>query len=155
MTVLSATLKSSRKPAAVRRRQRGFTLVELMVAVAVMGILSAIAYPSYSSHVRQSRTADAVALLALYQLSMEQASQDNGNYGVETCAVTVPAATPYFELSCVLGAGGQTYVATATGTNAMTGNTYTINEAGTKKTTAFVEPVTLPAACWLTREGDC
>ena len=37
----------------------GFTLIELMVAVAVVGILSAIAYPSYLQHVRKSRRADA------------------------------------------------------------------------------------------------
>lgn len=137
------------------RLERGFTLVELMVAVAVMGILSAIAYPSYASHVRQSRATDALALLAQYQLSMEQASQDNGNYGTTACAVALPGTTPYFRLSCVLGEDKQTYVATATGINAMAGNTYTINEAGTKRTTAFVGSAALPAACWMTREGDC
>jgi type IV pilus assembly protein PilE len=155
MTVLPVILKSRSGAATDRAPQLGFTLIELMVAVAVMGILSAIAYPSYSAHVRQSRATDALALLAQYQLSMEQASQDNGNYGVTTCAVTVPAATPYFELSCALGEGAQTYVATATGINAMAGITYTVDEAGTKKTTAFVDSVTLPAACWLTRAGDC
>lgn len=136
-------------------RGQGFTLIELMVAVAVVGILCAIAYPSYTKYVRQSRATDALATLAQYQLSMEQASQDNGNYGVKSCAVTVPAASAYFTLSCVLGSDSQTFVATAKGINAMVGHTYTIDEQGTKQTTEFVEASDLPAKCWMTRKGEC
>lgn len=137
------------------RLPQGFTLIELMVAVAIVGILSAIAYPSYADYVRRSRVTDGVALLAQFQLQMEQASQDNGNYGTTTCAISVPAATTYFTTTCALGKDGATYVATATGTGAMVGHTYTINEEGSKQTTAFVKPVTLPAKCWLARPGDC
>lgn len=126
-----------------------------MVAVAVIGILAAVSYPNYAEHVRQSRVSDALTLLAQYQLSMEQASQDNGNYGVTTCAVTVPAATPHFRLSCVLAADGQSFVATAAGIGAMAGYTYVINEEGAKQTTAYAGAAALPAACWLTRKAGC
>jgi type IV pilus assembly protein PilE len=135
--------------------QNGFTLIEVMITVAIVGILSAVAYPSYTDHIRRSRVADSLALLSKYQLTMEQASQDNGNYGTTACAVAVPAATAYFTISCTLGTGGLTYVATATGTGPLAGNVYTINESGTKATTAYFQSVTLPAACWLMRKGDC
>lgn len=46
-----------------RHAQRGFTLVEVMIAVAIVGILAAVAYPSYLSHVRKQRRADAQILL--------------------------------------------------------------------------------------------
>jgi type IV pilus assembly protein PilE len=126
------------------RPSRGFTLIELMVAVAIVGILSAVAYPSYTDYVRRGRVADALAQLGQYQLAMEQASQDNGNYGTTGCAVTLPGASAYFATSCVLGAGGT-----------MTGHAYTIDEEGNRRTTAFIKPVTLPASCWLVRAGDC
>lgn len=150
---VSSKIKNNTRPQP--RLTRGFTLIELMVAVAVVGILSAITYPAYTDYVRRSRVVDGVAQLAQFQLQMEQASQDNGNYGTTACAVTAPAATTYFTTTCALGKDGATFVATATGKGAMAGHTYTINEEGSKQTTAFVKSVTLPAKCWLARAGDC
>lgn len=133
----------------------GFTLIELMIVVVILGILSTLAYPAYTDYIRRGRVTDAVAQLAEFNLRMEQASQDNGNYGVDSCAVQVPAQTSYFKTTCELGEKGQSYVATATGQAAMAGHTYTIDDVGTKQTTAFIRPVQLPASCWLLSEGDC
>jgi len=148
------TSKTS-QPLAGCPRAAGFTLIEVMIVVVILGILSSLAFPAYTDYIRRGRVTDAVAQLAEFNLRMEQASQDNGNYGVETCAVPVPAQTSYFKTTCELGENGQSYVATATGQAAMAGHTYTIDDAGTKQTTAFIRPVQLPASCWLLSEGDC
>jgi type IV pilus assembly protein PilE len=70
--------------------RRGFTLIELMIAVAVVGILSAIAYPSYQDYVKKARRADAqTALLELVQF-MERLYTANGTYLMESDPPTLP-----------------------------------------------------------------
>ena len=60
---------------------QGFTLVELMIVVAIIGIFAAIAYPSYQSQVRKSRRADAqTALAELAQLQENFFAQNNNKY---------------------------------------------------------------------------
>jgi type IV pilus assembly protein PilE len=54
------------------KRQSGFTLIELMIVVAVVGILAAIAYPSYIDYVRKSKRSDAMAGLLRVQLEQEK-----------------------------------------------------------------------------------
>lgn len=62
------------------KQSRGFTLIELMIAVAVVGILAAIAYPSYLEQVRQSRRADATAVLVEAAQFMERFYTLNNRY---------------------------------------------------------------------------
>ena len=136
-------------------RKRAFSLIELLVAVAIMAILTAIAMPSYASYISRSRIGDALGPLAQYRLQMEQASQDNGNYGLTACAVTPPIDTLYFRFGCTPGAGAQTFVATATGHGAMAGYGFSVNQTGAQTTSAFPGRSALPATCWLSRIGDC
>lgn len=67
--------------------QRGFTLIELMIVVAIVGILSAIAYPSYAEYIRKGHRADARAGLLQMQQWLERASTATGVY-----PTTLPAA---------------------------------------------------------------
>ena len=55
-----------------KKQQRGFTLIELMIVVAVIGILAAIAYPSYQDQVRKSRRSDGFSALSDLQLAQEK-----------------------------------------------------------------------------------
>jgi type IV pilus assembly protein PilE len=136
-------------------RRRGFSLIELMIAVAIIAIMTVIALPSYAAYIQRSRIGDALAPLMQYRLQMEQSSQDNGNYGVTVCAVAPPTATPYFRFGCALAIGAQGFMATATGYGTMAAYVFSVDELGTQQTTAFPGAANLPKPCWLTRIGDC
>ena len=60
---------------------KGFTLIELMIAVAIIGIISAIAYPSYTEHVRKSRRAEVATLMYENSQILERWYSQNGSYG--------------------------------------------------------------------------
>jgi len=62
------------------QRARGFTLIELMIAVAVIGILAAIAIPSYNEQIRRGRRAEAHAELGRLQLAQERWRADRSAY---------------------------------------------------------------------------
>lgn len=106
---------------------RGFTLIELMIVVAVIGILSAIAYPSYQEHVRKTNRADAQATLMELSHFMERFYSANGKYLTSANAgptlpfTTTPkggAATNYNLSLSTVTAFAYTLTATATGSMA-------------------------------------
>jgi len=64
----------------MKHKNQGFTLIEMMIVVAVIGILSAIAYPSYTEYVRRGHRADARAGLLQAQLWLERGATATGVY---------------------------------------------------------------------------
>ena len=62
----------------------GFTLIEVMITVAIVAILGSIALPAYFDYVRRGQLPEAFSNLADYRVKMEQYYQDNRNYGTTT-----------------------------------------------------------------------
>ncbi len=143
------------------KRSRGFTLIEVMVVVAIIAILAAIAIPSYTDYVRRGRVTEAISTLSGFSVRLERYFQDNRTY-VGACApgtiAPLPAPTPNWVYACPV-LGGNAYGLTATGAvgSVVDGFTYTLNQAG-NRTTAMVAPSTWPISnnCWvLKRDGSC
>jgi type IV pilus assembly protein PilE len=140
-----------------QRRLRGFTLIELMVTVAVVSILAAIAMPSYGNYVRRSKVTEATSSLANMRVKMEQYFQDNRTYQNYVDASCIPATgsaiidARYFTYSC--GSDTTTYTITANGVQAkdMGGYQYKINQDNAKKSTV---PGGVEVNCWLTKPGE-
>jgi type IV pilus assembly protein PilE len=149
------------------RTQHGFTLIELMITVAIVAILAAVALPAYGDYVRRGQLPEAFAGMSDLRVKMEQYYQDNRNFGTTDCADVAPPAwagsTPtltyagsqFFTFTCALTAGGQGYTITATGSSGRAdGHTYTITHANVRGTTEF-KGNTVAAACWLAKGSEC
>lgn len=138
------------------RSHAGFSLVELMVALAIAAIIAAFALPAYRDHTMRSRIPEATSGLLLTAMRLEQFYQDRRSYSDGArCGVDLPTSE-FFTFSCEPAADGQSFLLVATGTQggAMEGFTYTLDQQGMTRTTA------LPAAwgtasrdCWISRRG--
>ncbi|HLA75231.1 MAG TPA: type IV pilin protein [Gammaproteobacteria bacterium] len=87
----------------MRQTQRGFTLIELMITVAIVGIIAAIAYPSYIDSVRAGRRSEAMSALLKIQLDQEKYRANNTSYG--SLAACSPAAAGCWVISSTAGTG--------------------------------------------------
>jgi type IV pilus assembly protein PilE len=99
-----------------RRRASGFTLVELCVVLAVVGVLATVAWPSYKSQLQRSRRADAVAALLRLQFEQEKHRTHHGLYASQLSALGASGAPRSSEglYDIELLGGGDRYEARAT-----------------------------------------
>jgi prepilin-type N-terminal cleavage/methylation domain-containing protein len=146
----------------LQRGQAGFTLIELMIVVAIIAILAAIALPIYTTYITRSKLTDAQNNLSAARVSMEQFYQDNRAYfsssSSSTCGATMPTSK-YFTLTCALESS-TTYLITATGDSgtSVADFTFTIDQNNDRTTTSVASgwySSTLPASCWVTNKGTC
>ena len=142
---------------------RGFTLIEVMITVAIVGILAAIALPSYFDFVTRSKIIDGITKLGDFRSKMEKYFMDNRTYlNVNGAACGLPDPLPstadYFTITCgPPAATATTYTIVATGIAArgMGSFVYTVDQTNAKASTG---PTgwTAGVGCWaLRKDGSC
>lgn len=139
------------------RYTTGFTLIELMVVVAVIAILSTIAIGAYGNYVLSSKLSESFAMLGDYRLKMEQYKQDTRYYyadplNTNICGVPLPSTNKYFSFSCTIAASGAQFTAIASnqagvGLGKATDYSYSINQDGAQNTPTFAG-ATGPSGIW-------
>ncbi|WP_394752085.1 type IV pilin protein [Crenothrix sp.] len=82
----------------MKQKQQGFTLIELMIAVAIVGVLASIAVPNYQKSVMKSRRADAKGALVSLANAMEKHYTEMGSY-----CDAADASVPGGENTCTIG----------------------------------------------------
>ncbi|MDG4559699.1 MAG: type IV pilin protein [Candidatus Competibacter sp.] len=153
----------------------GFTLIELVITVAVIAILAAIAYPSYQDSVRRARRADAQAVLLEAAQWMERFYTANNRYDQNRAGVAVTDATQfpnsgltkspkeggppggYYAIALNPAPGQNTFTLTATPLatgeqnkdkcGGLTGPTLNLNQAGAKRVNGLNTPAIIQD-CW-------
>jgi type IV pilus assembly protein PilE len=154
---------------AATRRQRGFTLLEIMVTVATLAIVAAIALPNYIDYVTRSKIVEATSGLNDMRVRLEQYFADSRTYPASCVAsatgpapagkIYLPASVKYFTFTCALTAATYTVTATGKASAGMAGFVYTIDQTNLRNT-ASLPPGWAGAGssstCWVTRKsGDC
>jgi len=135
----------------MKRSQQGFSLIEVMIAVAIVGILAAVALPAYSKYVVRARLTEAFTSLGGAQPAAEQFWANTRSYDGFQNASNFPASTANFDYS-LSNATASAYVITATGKGKASGFTYTVDQNGGRATTATPEWGT-STSCWVDRPG--
>ncbi|QID19733.1 type IV pilin protein [Nitrogeniibacter mangrovi] len=129
------------------RASRGFTLIEVMIVVAILGIIAAIAYPNYTQYVQRSRRNECEGQMTSMAAALERRYSTSGAYNSAAApAFTCPAdgGTATYNLAAALAA--DTFTITATPQGPQTGDkcgNLTLTQTGAKGATGGTI-----AECW-------
>ena len=133
---------------------KGFTLIELMIVVAIVGILASVALPAYTDYVVRGKIPEATSNLASKRVQMEQFFQDNMTYASATACTADTTTSQYFDFSCSVAGTATLFTLQAVGKNSMAGFTFTLDQSNAKATPAVPTGWTTGTACWISKKGD-
>ncbi|SHG58516.1 type IV pilin protein [Massilia sp. CF038] len=138
-------------------RSSGFTLIELMISLAIIAILAGLALPGYKDYITRSRLPAAAATLAIQRVKLEQYFLDNKTY-VGACAAGTVAPLPAaddFVYTCPTLTATE-FKVVATGTAKVKDFVYSIDQENNRLTTGLPADGkwgTATINCWVTRKG--
>ena len=131
----------------LKQTQKGFTLIELMIVIAIIGILAAVAVPQYGQYTKRAKFADVIGQTAPYKAAVSLCIQDlNAEAGcsADTNAIPPAIAADRGSLATLTVVDG---TITATGTAVVDGNTYILDPTYTPATNELVWEVAANSTC--------
>jgi len=139
------------------KKNQGFTLIELMIVVGIVGILAAIAVPQYLDYITRAQLVPAHTGLNGFRVRMEQYFQDNRRYDCDG-ALSKSPVIERFDVKCA--STDNTFLITATGSSGRvaigTPFAMTIDHTGARATTgAPTDWMPSPANCFVSRKKSC
>ncbi len=139
----------------MKRNAQGFSLVEIMITIVIVGILSSLALPSYRDYVTRARLSEAFAALGAAQTSAEQFWSNEHTFAGFDGALSFPGNTSNFSY-VLTTATASTYTIQAIGLGPVAGFVYTVDQNGARATTSVPSGWVVNDSCWTDRkDGSC
>ena len=125
---------------------KGFTLIELVIVVVLIGVLAAIALPAYQNYVKRAHRAEAKELLLKVQLAEEKYRANNPAYTTSKASLALSTLTGDYYNFSITSASGASFTATAVPIGSQSGDdcgTFSINQDGPDYTSPYANKT-----CW-------